>query len=572
MANVSISPDIRKLAFDHIELTPAGGGLDSLRTRFSRPLTALVILAGLVLLAASITVANLMLARAAARQKEFAVRLAIGAGRGRLLRQTLTEALVIVSAGATLGVALALRGEAALATYFAEGNNKIILDLSLNSRVLLFTLAVSLLTGFVFGVLPALRAVRVDPAASMQASSRSIAGSRASLRVGRALVVLQVGLSMVLLAGAGLFIHSLRQLESVDLGFTRQGVLTMDVAPERALFGSPQWLALQTKILDRIRHMRGVQSAGWSTITPLNGRDRGEVLDIPGFSPRTETDRDVHLVSASPEYFATIGMSLLLGRTFTTRDGPGAPKVAIINETAARFYFANTNPIGKKVVFATIKGAPAYEIVGVVKDAKHESLRERPWRFLYIPISETFDRVSRLTLSVRCSNDAIAFAAPAVKQVLATRSTLLITNISTIERQVQLSLMKERLVSTLSTGFGFLALALACIGLYGVLAYAVTRRTSEIGIRMALGATRAEMTWLILKEALSLAAGGIVLGIPPVLALSRVSRALLYEVESFDLPAFAGAVLVLVVCAAAAGIIPARRAGRLEPMAALRCE
>jgi hypothetical protein len=216
---------------------------------------------------------------------------------------------------------------------------------------------------------------------------------------------------------------------------------------------APQWLALQAEILDRIRHVPGVQSAGWSTITPLNGRDRGEVLDIPGFSPRTETDRDVHLVSASPEYFATLSMPLLLGRTFTARDGAGAPKVAIVNETAARFYFGSADPIGRKVVFATIKGAPVYEIAGVVRDAKHESLRGQPWRFLYIPIPQTIDRLSRLTLSVRCPDDAMALAAPAVKQVLAARSTLLITNISTIERQVQLSLMKERLVSTLSTGF-----------------------------------------------------------------------------------------------------------------------
>jgi predicted permease len=307
-------------------------------------------------------------------------------------------------------------------------------------------------------------------------------------------------------------------------------------------------------------------------MTPLNGRDRGEVLDIPGFSPHTETDRHVHLVSASPEYFGTLTMPLLLGRTFTARDGAGAPKVAIVNESAARFYFGSADPIGRKVVFATIPGAPVYEIVGVLKDAKHESLRGQPWRLLYIPIPQTIDRVSRLTLSVRCSNDAMALAAPAVKQVLAARSTLLITNISSIERQVQFSLMKERLVSTLSTGFGILALVLACIGLYGVLAYGVTRRTGEIGIRMALGATGGEMIWLILKEALFLAISGIALAIPPVLVLGRLARALLYGVDSFDLPAFAGAVLVLAVFAAAAGIVPARRAGRLDPMSALRCE
>ncbi|HLK66361.1 MAG TPA: ABC transporter permease [Bryobacteraceae bacterium] len=571
MTKLTISPDIRRIAFDHIELAPAGAGMDSLRKTFSKPLTALLILAGLVLLAACVTVANLMLARATARQKEFAVRLAIGAGRGRLIRQTLTEALVLVGVGATLGTILALRGESALAAYFAEGNNQIILDLSMSGRVLLYTLAVSILTGVAFGLLPALRAARVDPAAGMQASSRSLSGSRSSLRLGRALVALQVGLSMVLLAGAGLFIHSLRQLESVDLGFTRQGILTMDVAPERALFGSQQWLTLQTEILNHIRRMPGVRSAAWSTMTPLNGRDRGEVLDVPGFSPRIETDRHVHLVAASPEYVTTLGIPLLLGRTFTERDGANAPKVAMINETTARFYFGDANPIGRKMVFATIQGTPTYEVVGVVKDSKHQSLRGKPWRFLFIPIQQAPDRINRLTLSVRCSNDAMASAAPAVKQILGTRSGLLITNISTIERQVQFSLMKERLVSTLSTAFGALALILACIGLYGVLAYGVTRRTGEIGIRMALGATRGEMVGMVLKEAIRLAAIGIVLGIPPVLALGRVSSALLYGVGAFDVPAFTIAVAVLLTFAVFAGIAPAFRAGRLDPASALRC-
>ncbi|MCU1275661.1 MAG: hypothetical protein JWO48_3092, partial [Bryobacterales bacterium] len=577
MANVRVSPDIRKLAFDRIELAAAGGGMDGLRTRFSKPLTALLILAGLVLLAACVTVANLMLARATARQKEFAVRLAIGAGSGRLIRQTLTEALVLVGAGSALGIVLARQGEAALASFFAEGNDKIILDLSLNGRLVLFAIAVSLLTGLAFGLLPALRAARVDPAAGLQSGSRSIAGSRVSLRLGRALVILQVALSTVLLAGAGLFIHSLRQLESIDLGFAREGILTMEVAPERTLFGKPEWSALQTEILDRVLRIPGVRSASWSTMTPLSGRDRGEMLDVPGFVPRTETDKAIHLVSVSPNYFATLGAPLVLGRAFTARDGGSATKVAILNETAARFYFGSADPIGKTVRFETVRfarryGHPVYEIIGVAKDAKHQSLRDQPWRFLYIPIGQTIDNVGRLALSVRCSGEAMVLAAPIRKVVQSTRSGLLITNVSTMEKQVERSLIRERLVSTLSTAFGALALVLACIGLYGVLAYAVTRRTSEIGIRMALGATKSGIVWMILREAAALAISGIAVGIPAVLALGRISRALLYGVESFDLPTFACALLVLLVFAAIAGIVPARRAGRLDPMSALRCE
>uniref|UniRef100_Q01NG5 Permease n=1 Tax=Solibacter usitatus (strain Ellin6076) TaxID=234267 RepID=Q01NG5_SOLUE len=573
MSDISMSPATRKLAFDHIELAPAGAGMDRLRLRFLKPLAALLILAGLVLLAACVTVANLMLARATARQKEFAVRLAIGAGRGRLMRQTLTESLVLVGAACLLGIVLARQGQTALAAFFAEGNSQIILDLVLNGRILLFTLAVSLLTGLTFGLLPALRAAAVDPATGLQAGARGIAGSRAGLRITRALVVLQVALSMVLLACAGVFVHSLQRLQSVDAGFTREGILTMEVAPEKTWFGKPEWLALQNDVLDRIRRMPGVRSAAWSTMTPLSGRDRGVVMQLPGRQARPEID-NIHMVSVSPEYFATLESPLLQGRAFTASDGPGAPHVAILNQAAARFYFGDTSPIGRQVVFPfrASKAAADYEIVGVVKDAKHASLRAEPWRFVYLPIPQAIDRINRVALSVRCIGDPVQLAAPIQKELHNARATLLITNVSTIEKQVELSLMRERLVSTLSITFGAVALLLSCIGLYGILAYTVTSRTTEIGIRLALGATRAGMVWLILREAVVLAISGIVIGIPASWAVGKFSRALLFGVEPFDLLPIATAILVLLVFAALAGFIPARRAGRLDPMSALRSE
>ncbi len=573
MAGVRISPEIHKMLFDHMELTPASKGLGGLRTQFSQPLTAMMILAGLVLLAACANVANLMLARAAARQKEFAVRLAIGAGRGRLIRQTLTEALVLVGSGAALGILFAHQGEAALAAFFAEGRNRIVLDLSLNGRVLLFTLTVAVLSGLAFGMLPALRASRYDPVAGLQSGSRGIAGNRLSLRLGRALVITQVALSTVLLAGAGQFIRSLWQLESVDLGFTREGILTMEVTPERQLFGTPLWLAEQAEALDRLRRIPGVRNAGWATMNPMSGRDRGVVLEIPGFVPRAETDKHAHFAALSPEYFETLGVPLLLGRAFTVRDDSAAPKAAILNQTAARFYFGNTDPLGKKVRFTNYPRRDlVYEIVGVVKDVKYDSLREQPSRFIYLPIPQSVDRINRLALAVRCTGDAATFAVPVRREVQVVRPMVLIDNVSTIENQVRQSLRNEHLVTALSTAFGALSVVLACIGLYGILAYAVTRRTSEIGIRMALGATKWEMVWLILREAMALAAGGIVIGAPAVLLLGRVSGALLYGVGDFDPPAFACTLLVLFVFAALAGTVPARRAGRLDPMSALRCE
>jgi predicted permease len=573
MADVRIPPEVHKLLFDRIELAPAAKGFGGLRTQFSQPLTAMTILAGLVLLAACVNVANLMLARATARQRDFAVRLAIGAGRGRLIRQTLTEALVLAGAGASLGILLARQGEAALAGFFAESNNPIVLDLSLNGHILLFTLTVAMLTGAAFGILPALQASRGDPATGLQSGSRSIAGSRASVRIGQALVILQVALSTVLLAGAGLFVRSLRQLESVDLGFTREGILTMEVTPDRQLAGTPQWPATQDEILDRILGMPGVRSASWATTTPMSGRDRGALLEIPGLAARTENDKDIHLAAVSRRYFETFGIPLLLGRAFTPRDDANASKAAIVNQTAARFYFGDANPIGKKVRFANYPSHDlVYEIIGVVKDAKHDSLRERPSRFIYLPIPQSVDRINRLALAVRCTGDAIAFAGPVRQAIQSVRATVSASNVSTLEKQVRQSLSRERLVMALSIAFGALALALACIGLYGILAYAVTRRTNEIGIRMALGATQGKMVWLILREAMALAASGIVIGVPAVLALERIARALLYGVGPFDIPAFGCALMVLLACAALAGIVPARRAGRLDPMSALRCE
>ncbi len=573
MAGVRISPEIHKMLFDHMELMPASKGLGGLRTQFSQPLTAMTILAALVLLAACVNVANLMLARAAARQKEFAVRLAIGAGRGRLIRQTLTEALVLVGAGAALGIVFARQGEAALAAFFAGGNNKIVLDLSLNGRMLLFTLAVAVLTGLAFGILPALGASHVDPAVGLQSSSRGIAGSRVSLRLGRALVVLQVALSTVLLAGAGLFIRSLQQLERVDLGFTREGILTMEVTPERQWYGTPQWLTAQMEVVDRVRRIPGVHNASWATMNPMSGRDRGVILEIPGFVPRAETDKHAHFAALSPPYFETLGVPLLLGRAFTVRDDSAAPKVAILNETAARFYFGDANPLGKKVRFTNYPRRDlVYEIIGVVKDVKHDSLREQASRFIYVPIPQSVDRINRLALAVRCAGNALAFAVPVRQEVLGVHSAVLINNVSTMEKQIRQSLSRELLVTALSTGFGVLALVLACIGLYGILSYAVTRRTNEIGIRMALGATRSGTIWLILREALTLAVSGIAIGLPAVVLLARITKALLYGVEAFDLPAFACAVLLLLIFTAIAGLVPARRASLLDAMSALRCE
>ena len=344
MADVQIAPEVRARLFDHMDLAPAAKGLSGLRRQFSKALTALMILAGLVLLAACVNMTNLMLARAVARQRDFAVRLAIGASRGRLVRQNLTEALVLVGAGAALGIAFAHIGGRALAAFFAEGNNAIVLDLSLNLRVLLFTLVVAVLSAMAVGIAPAIRAARLDPAAGLHGSSRSIAGNRASIALGRALVIAQVTLSMVLLAGAALFIQSLRRLESVDLGFVREGLLTMEVAPERRLHGSSEWLGMQADILNRVRRIPGVRSAGWATMNPISGRDRGAVIEVPGFMPQTDADKEIHLAAVSPEYFGALGVPMLLGRGFTDGDHASRPKGSDSERNRRPFLYRQCKP------------------------------------------------------------------------------------------------------------------------------------------------------------------------------------------------------------------------------------
>jgi predicted permease len=573
MSNVALPGNTRARLYDHIDLTPAGRGLGGLRSVFLQPLTALMILAGLVLVAACVNVSNLLLARAAASQKDYAVRLALGAGRGRLIRQGLAEALVLVGSGAAVGIWFARLGQSALAAFFAGGPNPVVLDLPLNAHMMLFTVSVAVASGVAFGILPALRASRSDPAAGLQSGSRSVAGSRFSPRLGRAMVVAQVALSMVLLAGAGLFIRTVQELEAVDLGFPREGILAMEMSPERQALGSPPWLAAEAEMLDRIRRIPGVRSASWATMNPMGGRDRGATLEIPGFTPRAPRDNDIHMAVVSPAYFETFGVPLLLGRAFTKRDGATAQKVAIINETAAHFYFGDTMPLGRRVRFANYPAPDAiYEIVGVVKDFLHDSLREQVSRFIFLPIPQSVERINRLSLAVHCSGDAAGYAAPVRRELQRVRPALVLTNVATVEQHVEDSLRRERLISALATAFGALALALACIGIYGTISYAVTRRTSEIGIRMALGATSGSMIWLVLREAVMLTSAGALLGIPAIVAVARLSRALLYGLSAFDLPGLAGALAVMLVAAAVAGFVPARRAGRLDPMSVLRCE
>lgn len=564
IADMRIPPDIRKRLYDHMSISPAGKGLGGLREQFSKPLTALMVLAGLVLLASGVNVTNLMLAKAMAHQRDFALQLALGAGRGRLVRQNVTEALVLVAAAAAIGLFLAHLGQTALASFFANSKNPIVLDLTLNGRVFLFTLSLGTLSALAVGIAPAIRAAKLDPATSLHGGSRTMAGNR----LGRMLVLVQVALSMVLLAGAGLFMQSLRHLESVDVGFAREGILTMEMTSERDLRDAPDWPVMQAALIEQIRQIPGVRSAGWATMNPHSGRDRGAIIDVPGFVPGTDKEKQIHLAAISPEHFETLGIPMLLGRGFTTGDHRNSLKVAILNETAAKFYLGNTNPIGHKIKFTNYPGNPSYEVVGVVRSTIHDNVRQPAARFIYLPIPQSVEPIRRLALAVRGDGDALHLAAP-VRRLMPSLSILYI---STMEKDIGQALYRERLLATLSTAFGAIALVLAAIGLYGILAYAVTRRTNEIGVRMALGATRTGVVWMLLREAFALAGGGILIGVPAVLALGRIAESSLYGVEPADPLTLAVAALLLFFFAALAAAVPGRRASLLDPTIALRRE
>jgi predicted permease len=567
-----VSPESRRDYFARIELAPASKGLDTLRRQFSKPLQALMFIVALVLVIACANVANLMLARGAERRKEFAIRLALGASRPRLIRQMLTESLVLVCMGGLLGLVFALWGGQFLTGFFVNGDERLSINLALDYRVLLFTIGVSLLTGLIFGLAPALRATRIDPTPALKVSG--ISGTRSRSRLGKSLVATQVALSILLLVGAGLFLRTLHNLKNVDAGFRRAGVLTMRVNP--ALTSSdqlPKLASLWNEMLARVESLPGVRSASLSTLTPLDGNDRAVRVDVPGFTPNGEPDKDIRLNQISPAYFRTFGIPLLQGRNFADSDNQDAIKVAILNETAARFYFGNRNPIGGLLNFDRgPKPRVQYQVVGVVKDSRYLNLREPDTRLVYIPRLQALDQLGQLRLAVHSEGRPDDLISGVRNELRATGSDILVTNVITLDEQINQSLSQERLLSTLSIFFGLLALLLACVGLYGVMAYNVARRTREIGIRMALGAPRGSILNMVLSETLLTVVTGVVFGLGAAFAATRLISSLLFGLTPNDPATVTWAALLLIGVATLAGYIPARRATKVDPLVALRYE
>jgi len=555
-----------------LELRPAAQGINQLREQWERPLVALMALVGLVLLIACANVANLLLARAASRRREMAIRLALGAGRGSLLRQLLIESLVIALAGGLAGLIVSVWTASALLRVLPADATGGWLAATLDARMLLFTLALSMATGLLFGLAPALEASRAEVASTLREQQASLASSGGAARFRRALVVGQLSLSLLLLVGAGLFARSLFNLLHVDPGFHSERLLTFAVDPSLSGYSKERGFAFYRDLQERIAHMPGVVAVGAANPGPLTHSNRGSNITVEGYAAREDEDMTVSRHAVSPGYFRALGTPIVRGRELTERDLTSPTKVVVVNEAFVRRYFGDRNPLGRHMMYgASNQRLPDREIIGVVRDFKHNSLRETPTPAVYSAYTDE-DHLDRMEFYVRGSSDIAALAGQIHRVVQQMDAGLPVFDMQPVEIQVAESLQIDRLIAILSCAFGLLATLLAGIGLYGVVAYTVARRTAEIGIRVALGAIPRDVLWLVMKDVGTLAVCGLLLGLPAALALGRLIQSQLFGLKASDPAIYAGASAALVLVAALSGLIPGSRAARIDPVDALRHE
>ena len=557
-----------------VELVPASRGLDRLRRQLATPLLLVFGAVAAVLLIACANIANLLSVRAAARRRELAVRNALGAGRGRLTRQLITESVVLFLLGAGASLLVANGVQRVLEGYLAVGRMPIVLDLSLDARLLGVTTAIALVAGVLSGLAPAMRAGARQTNAFVDLR---LAGSRmgGASAVSRSLVIIQVAISIVILVAGSLLLRTLINLRSVDVGFRAEGVLTLSVRPLESSYPAERQASVFGEVLQRVRRIPGVESASLSVLTPLSGRNRERGITISGLAPGSDVDRDVHVNYISPGYFETFGIPVKLGREFGAIDDARGPRVALMNAGAATFYFgARANAaLGTTIAFEPAESPPvSYTLVGVVGDARHRTIRDAAPRFVYVPIGQTADSPSRLTLAVKTRAPLPTMVDIVRREVETVGSDILVSDIETLTQQVDRALLQERLVSSLSLAFAVLGVLLAALGLYGVASYAVVGRTSEIGIRMALGSSPAGVQWLMLREALKMAAIGVAVGVPLSVAVATTIQRLLYQVGPTDPWIMAACVTILLTVTALAGYLPARRASRIDPVRALAAQ
>jgi putative ABC transport system permease protein len=570
----TLAPETRKQVLDqHLRLHDARTGAFGGRDDFSQQLLMLLAASGVVLLIACINVANLLLARATARHKEVGVRLSIGASRLRLVRQFLTESLVLSALGGIAGIAVAWAASRALVLLLAGRRQSLMLSPGIDWRVLVFTAGVTFLTGLIFGLVPALRGTRVNMTDSLRDTGRGITGSGGRLNLAKGLVIAQVALSLLLVIGAGLFLRTLWNLQAVNLGYPKEKLLMVTVDGATAGYKGTQLSSLWRELTDRLRALPGIQGATYSINGLFSGSESGDEIDVEGFTPQNDKDKSSRFDIVGPQYFSTVGIPLLLGREFGAQDTASSPKVCVINDAFAKKFFAGRSPIGRHVTEKFGDRRTAFEVVGIAKDARDHRLRgDIPPRF-YIPGDQFMSGPSDWsTFEIRTAGDPEQILKAVRKTILGVNGDLPIDNARPLAENIDRANDQPRMIARLCTIFGLIALLLAATGLYGVLSYGVARRTNEIGIRMALGAGRGNVIGMILRETGIMIVIGVVAGVAAAVGAAKLVASRLYGLSTMDPITLAVATVILALVALLAGYIPAARAARVNPTAALRHE
>ena len=550
-------------------LEPGDRGFGQLRRQFSQPLLILMTVVTLVLLIACLNVANLLLARATSRRQEIAMRLSLGASRGRLVRQLLTEGLLLAGLGGLLGLALSVFGEQLLVRLVSEEANRITFPLAPDWRIFLFTAGVTIASGVLFGLVPALRGTRTQLQDTLKDFSRGAVGGRG--RGAKALVSIQIAISLVLLIACGLFVRTLINLEREQVGYNRTNLILAHMDPVTAGYKGDD---LGRRVLDLSRRLAAlprVTSVTFSENGLFSGTESGTEVYPDGFKPVTDDDRDARFDQAGPDYFTGVGIPIVVGRDFSEHDAAGAPPVTVINETMATFYFPNQNPIGRHIRVEDPTKV-SLEIVGVARDAQDHDLRDKPVRRFYVSYLQPIDGITTVNFEIRTDGPPGSVYESIRQETERFDPKLPIQSLKPAQALIDDSIAAERIVAQLATLFGLVALLLAAIGLYGVMSYSVARRTGEIGVRMALGASQRSVALMILREILVLVAIGSLVGAAGAIGLGHFVESLMFGLAPRDPVTLAASVAILLAVGVIAGYLPARRAARVDPIVALRSE
>ncbi len=573
----NISESFRKRWLDKkLVLIDASHGPPDLQAQMSKPLYALMGMVGLVLLIACANLANLLMAKSAARRKEIAVRLALGASRYRLIRQLLVESALLGLLGGLAGLLVAMWTVDALSVVIGDADTVSRMPSLIDARVMIFNVALSIATGVLFGLIPALQSTRPSVSPALKDEAGNVSSSGEHVRFRKVLIAGQVTLSLLLLIAAGLFARSLYNLRSVNPGFRTESLVSFSVDAALNGYSNDRGIDFALRLQEQLQGVPGVKGVGLGVEPVLTNSINRSTVTVDGYQSKEGEDMNPQVEQVSPAFFSTLGIPLVAGRDLTARDRLGAPKVAVVNQSFVKYFFQDENPLGRRIRFGRCPkpedcAANFMEIVGVVKDSMHGSLKEPPTRRVYPPIAQ-MENLGGLTGYVRAGLDPAAVSTLIRREVSRLDSNMPVAEIRTLDTVIDNSIRPERLVAMLSAAFGLLATVLAAVGLYGVMAYIVARRTREIGIRMALGALQGSVLWLVMKEVAWMTGIGLAIGLPLAFAAAQLIEKLLYGVQARDFLVFAAATAALALVAALAGLIPARRATSIDPIRALRYE